>query len=129
MKLISTRLAAPRGQRPAARIAVAIIAGGGLVLLAACGGSPSSTGSGGSSSAGGPASAGGSANSKLVAYSQCMRSHGVPNYPDPANGALPKGTAQAFGVGNSQFQAAQGACEHLLPATGGSLSATSIQQC
>jgi hypothetical protein len=45
-----------------------------------------------------------------------MRSHGVPNYPDPSsNGSLPKGNPQAFGVSSSQFQAARTACQHLLP--------------
>ncbi len=54
-----------------------------------------------------------------------MRSHGVPDYPDPGSGGtLPKPGAQAFGVSSSQFSAAQRACQHLLPATG-----ASIQQC
>jgi hypothetical protein len=49
-----------------------------------------------------------------------MRSHGVPRYPDPASGGqLPKGDAQAFGVSDSTYQAAQRTCQHLLP-TGGS---------
>ena len=97
-----------------ARTAVAIIAAAGLVLLAtACGGSPSSTGSGGSSNAGG------AANQREVAYSHCMRSHGVPNFPDPSgSGGVPKETAQQLGVSNSQLQAAQNACQHLLPDTG-----------
>jgi hypothetical protein len=58
-----------------------------------------------------------------------MRSHGVPNCPDPAGGAPPKVTAQGLGVSSSQLQVAQGACQHLLPATGGSLTASSIRQC
>ena len=97
-----------------ARTAVAIIAAAGLVLLAtACGGSPSSTGSGGSSNAGG------AANQREVAYSHCMRSRGVPNFPDPSgSGGVPKETAQQLGVSNSQLQAAQNACQHLLPDTG-----------
>jgi hypothetical protein len=47
-----------------------------------------------------------------------MRSHGVPNYPDPSDGQLPKGGAQAFGVSSSVFSAAQSACHHLLPDAG-----------
>ena len=47
-----------------------------------------------------------------------MRSHGVPNYPDPSNGQLPKGGAQAFGVSSSVFSAAQSACHSLLPDAG-----------
>jgi hypothetical protein len=59
-----------------------------------------------------------------------MRSHGVPDYPDPdSSGTLPKPDAQAFGVSSSQFSAAQRACQHLLPATGGSLTASTLQQC
>jgi len=113
----------PRQARPpAARTAAAIIATSSLVLLmAACSDSPSSTGSAGSPT--------GSANSKLVAYSQCMRSHGVPNFPDPAGGVPPKVSAQGLGIGSSQLQVAQAACQHLLPATGGSLTASSIRQC
>jgi hypothetical protein len=87
------------------------------LLAAACGGSPSSTNSSGSAGA------------KLVAYAQCMRSHGLPDYPDPAEGVLPKVTAQQLEVSAPQLQAAQGACQHLLPATTGSLSASSLQQC
>jgi hypothetical protein len=50
-----------------------------------------------------------------------MRSHGVPNYPDPnSSGQLPKTDAQQLGVGVSEYQAAQRACQNLLPA-GGSL--------
>jgi len=59
-----------------------------------------------------------------------MRQHGVPNYPDPnRHGNLPKGTAQDFGVSNSQYQAAERACQQLLPNNGGSLTAASLTQC
>jgi hypothetical protein len=78
------------------------------LLAAACGGSPSSPGPGGSSTAGGPA------DSQLLAFAHCVRSHGVPDFPDPSgNGKFP--TAQQLGVGSSQYQAAQNACQRLLP--------------
>jgi hypothetical protein len=97
-----------------ARIATAIIATAALALLvAACGGSPSSTGAGGSPNAGDASSS-----PSAVAYSDCMRSHGVPNYPDPSDGQLPKGDAQAFGVSSSVFSAAQSTCHSLLPNAG-----------
>jgi hypothetical protein len=55
-------------------------------------------------------------------YSHCIRSHGVPNYPDPSkNGNLPKGGAQTFGASSSQYEAAEQSCRNLLP-TGGSAS-------
>lgn len=50
-----------------------------------------------------------------------MRSHGVPNFPDPnSNGGIPKqGVVSALrAVGSSQAQAAQNACNHLQPAGG-----------
>jgi hypothetical protein len=103
-----------RARPPTARTAAAVIATAALALLAAaCSGSPASTGSGGS-----PA-AGGSANSpSAVAFSHCIRSHGVPNYPDPSsNGELPKTSPQQLGVSSSRLQAAQGACQRLLPNT------------
>jgi hypothetical protein len=106
-----------RASPPTARTAAAIVSTAALALLsAACSGSPSSTGSGGSSNAGG------SANSpSAVGYSHCMRSHGVPNYPDPDSSntlrsGLPKVSPQQLGVTNSRFQAAENACRHLLPA-------------
>ena len=107
---------------PAARTAAAILALAALVLLAACGGS-ANTGS--------AANTGGAARSQsAVAFSRCMRSHGLPDYPDPdSSGTLPKTSAQRLGVSISVFDAAQSACQHLLPATGGSLTASSLQQC
>ena len=48
-----------------------------------------------------------------------MRSHAVPNFPDPGSSAeIPKETAQQLGVSSSQLQAALNACQHLLPNTG-----------
>jgi hypothetical protein len=114
-----------RAWPPTARTAAAIIATAALALLAAActSGSPSSTGSGGSSSAGG------STNSpSAVGFSRCMRSHGVPNYPDPdSSGALPKTDPQRLGISSSQLRAAQTACQDLLPSTGGSVQ--QVQQC
>jgi hypothetical protein len=83
-----------------------------LVLLAtACSGTPSSSRAGGSSQ---PTRSG---NSPLLAYAQCVRSHGVPNFPDPQPGAVHEKipSAQQLGVGSSQLGAAQSACQHLLP--------------
>ena len=56
----------------------------------------------------------------LVAFSRCMRSNGVPNFPDPqrVGGRGFKLTIQRLGTSNSHFQAAQRACNHLLPNNG-----------
>jgi len=106
--------------RPARTLAAVIAAVMAALLAAACSGSPSSTGSGGAPNARGSVNS-----SSLVGYSHCMRSHGVPNYPDPGGGntlpdGLPKVGPQQLGVSPSQLQGAQQACQHLLP-TGGSL--------
>jgi hypothetical protein len=113
-----------RARPPAIRITAAMLTTAAMALLAAACSSPSSAGTGSPSAAGSASSspaAGSSATAQsAVAYSQCMRADGVPKYPDPASGGqLPKGDAQAFGVSDAQYQAAQHTCQHLLP-TGGS---------
>jgi hypothetical protein len=112
-----------RRARPAARTAAAIIVTAVLALLAtACSGSLTPTGPGNSANAAGSATS-----PSAVGYSHCIRSHGVPNYPDPgSDGQLPKGDAQQFGVSTSKYQAAQQACQRLLP-TGGSLAQQQYQ--
>jgi hypothetical protein len=65
-----------------------------------------------------------------VAYSGCMRSNGVPNYPDPSTNnelptGLPKANLQQLGVSSSQLQAAETACAHLLPDGGRTTQAAS----
>jgi hypothetical protein len=53
----------------------------------------------------------------------------VSRYADPdSDGQLPKGGAARFGVSTTAFQAAQRACEGLLPEPGGSF-ARQFQQC
>jgi len=103
----------PRRARPPISRTTAVLIAAALVLLAAaCSGSPSSSGSGGSPAAGGSVTS-----PSAVAYSHCVRGHGVPRYPDPtSNGQLPKTDAQRLGVSSSELQAAQTACQHLLPA-------------
>ena len=92
----------------------------GLVLLAAaCGGSPGShvvqIGTTTPSSAS-PATAAPAQQNGAVGFSTCMRSNGVPTFPDPdRSGAIPKVGLSQLGVSSSRFQAAQSACNHLLP--------------
>jgi hypothetical protein len=107
--------AQPRAARVAAVIAAALLA----LAAAACSGSPSSGGSGGSSSAAGSAGSATSNSERAIAFSRCVRAHGVPSYPDPSSSAvIPKETAQQLGVSDSQLQAAMDACQHLLQDTG-----------
>jgi hypothetical protein len=57
----------------------------------------------------------------LLAFSQCMRSNGVPSFPDPAQysgGNVKLTIHQSPGSGSPRFHAAMNACGHLLPTTG-----------
>jgi hypothetical protein len=56
----------------------------------------------------------------LLAFSRCMRSNGVPSFPDPQQfaGGNVKLTIHQYGTGGPQFQAALSACNHLLPNRG-----------
>jgi hypothetical protein len=95
--------------------AVVITAAAALALLvAACSSSPSSVSSGGSSSP------------SLLSFAQCMRSNGLPNFPDPSSNKFP--SAQQLGVSDSQYQMAETACQRLLPAGGGRFPAAEVQQ-
>jgi hypothetical protein len=101
-----------RAWRPKARISAAIVATVGVALPAVAFGSSQSTNT-----------------QKAIAYSHCMRSHGVLTFPDPAsNGAFPKVTAQQLGVSSTAFQAAQNHCRYLLPNGGSGPSQTQTQQ-
>jgi hypothetical protein len=68
---------------------------------------------------------------RLLAFSSCMRSNGMPNFPDPQRfvGGNVKLTLHQLGAGSSpQFQAAIRACNHLLPTNGGGVSQQTAQQ-
>ncbi len=123
-----------------------VIAGAAAVLLVAagCGGggkSPSvaSLGTTTTSSAQSAAPPGGSAQSQDAGggnltmkvqngekFSQCMRSNGVANFPDPSsNGALSIGPGSGIDPRSPKFQKAQQTCQKLLP-NGGRPSAQQI---
>jgi hypothetical protein len=86
-----------------ARAGVLAAALSGIALLAAaCGG-------GGSSAAAGSAS-GQPPYQQALAYSQCMRTHGEPGFPDPNS----QGASSHIPPPSPQYQSANNACEHLL---------------
>ena len=94
-----------RCRRPLIRISV-VAAASVSVLTAGCGGGSSA-----------PAAI--TTPNTLVAYSECMRSHGVPNFPDPdSSGEIPKDKVVAAIVGNPRSPAAQTACRHMIPESG-----------
>jgi hypothetical protein len=110
-----------------ARVAVCVLTLVALASLAAgCGGSaaPSVASLGTSSSGGGTAagpstsSGGGGLTAKSAdgaKFSSCMRSHGVPNFPDPSSGKILVGPGSGIDQSSPTFRAAQQACQKLLP--------------
>jgi hypothetical protein len=58
---------------------------------------------------------------KILAFAQCMRAHGLPDFPDPtfdSNGggiSINAGGASDLDPNSPTFQAAQKACESKLP--------------
>ncbi len=107
------------------------------LLVTGCGGSSSSPGvahlgsstsssnnpgSGGASSPESESSA--SAQQKIIAFSHCMRTHGVPEFPEPSEGRLllhsSDHNSHVTGINpqSAQFQAASKACAKLSPKGG-----------
>jgi hypothetical protein len=53
---------------------------------------------------------------QLVRYSACMRSHGLPNFPDPdASGSIRLKAGSGSGPDSTQYESANQACKSLLP--------------
>jgi hypothetical protein len=95
-----------RGSQRASALAVVA-----AILTAACSGSV-------------PPSASAPAYAQELALAQCMRGHGVPNFPDPntsgsytltSNGSIEGAGGSSIDIASSQAQAAYGDCRHLLP--------------
>ncbi len=110
------------------RLAILLLGCG--VVLAACNGPGSANVAG--ESAGTTTSiagAGATASGDALAFSQCMRSNGVPNFPDPGNdGVIPKESTEQLGVSVRRFQAGEHACQHLLPNGGTPPSQAAIER-
>jgi hypothetical protein len=117
-------------------LTLAVLAGAAL-LVVGCGASSSGPGvahlgsgtsssadpgSGGSSSPEGESSA--SAQQKIIAFSHCMRTHGVPEFPEPTEGHLlirrsdHNGHVTGVNPQSAQFQTASKACAKLSPKGG-----------
>ena len=91
--------------------------------LAACGGgsqqaSGSTNSSAGSSSLASPASSKADRTradvAQLLKFAECMRSHGVTDYPDPSS----SGRSAAPNQNSPAYQAARKACKSLMPSNG-----------
>jgi hypothetical protein len=65
------------------------------------------------------------AQQQLLAFSKCMRAHGIKDFPDPSSGGLrlKVGPGSDLNPNNAQFAAAQQACQGKLPFKGSTLRA------
>jgi len=128
-----------RRPRLAAGMLVVALASVALLAAACSGGSPgtpvahlgsttTTTAASGSGSSGSGKSGG------LLAYSQCMRSHSLPDFPDPNSQGVIEGKSSSASGGNANdlnpnsptYQAAQKACQKY--ASGGTTPADQAQQ-
>jgi hypothetical protein len=93
------------------RAAVVAVALGSVALLAAA----CSGGSGSSGASGSPGASPGNSTAGSLAYSQCMRAHGITNFPDPnSNGGISISGNSGISVNSPQYQAASKACQSKL---------------
>ncbi|MGZ4232222.1 MAG: hypothetical protein ACXVVQ_12455 [Solirubrobacteraceae bacterium] len=53
-----------------------------------------------------------------VRFAQCIRSHGVPNFPDPSSPRAFKDSVSSSTARSPAFRSASTACRHLLPGNG-----------
>lgn len=132
LKRVGRSAARPRRKQPTALLVAVLVAAGAALALSACGSGSSGSGVAHTGSTSAPASAdpasGSSAaptaaqEAKLEKFSQCMRSHGVTNFPDPSNGRLElrAGPGSALNPNSPTFQAAMKACRSLAPSTNAS---------
>jgi hypothetical protein len=84
----------------------ALAALGCAVAIAACGSTNSSTRSAPNQS------------TQLLAFSECMRSRGVPSFPDPSGQGIHIGPGSGIDPSAPAFRAARSACDKLLPGGG-----------
>jgi hypothetical protein len=73
-------------------------------------------------------SAGSAQQNGALAFANCMRSHGVPNWPDPDSNGMFPASAKQISRSNPEFPAAQTACRHLLPNGGNGPTQAQWQQ-
>ena len=100
------------------RYAILLCLAGAGLSLTACGGT-SSPGAGGSTSPQDTAAA----NAKALQFAHCMRTHGVPNFPDPTGGRIDlqvqqtpnSTTVNGVAVNGPAFKAAMKDCQSYLP--------------
>ncbi len=88
------------------RVLVVGVAASLALVLAACGSSST------------PSGASGAGASDGIKFADCMRTHGVPNFPDPNGAGIQIPVGSGINPQAPAFQSAQRACQKLLPGGG-----------
>jgi hypothetical protein len=101
----------PRHRR--LRVGYALVAVSCAVALAGCG---FTGGSSEAASSGGPQSP--AVTADFLKFSRCMRTHGVPNFPDPGSNGIQLTPGSGVDPASPAFKAAQGECKNDLPGGG-----------
>lgn len=100
-----------RGRLRRAVLPVVVLGSAAVFLATACGG-------GGGDPSATSTSAATTAYQKELAFAQCVREHGVPNYPDPNSQGQLGVNANTIGVSEAVVNSAQNDCKSLLPNSG-----------
>jgi hypothetical protein len=108
-----------RGRRRLRRACLGAVALGSAALVAAaC--------SGGSGTSGNPGASPGNSTAGSLAYSQCMRAHGITSFPDPdSSGGIGINASSGINPNSAQYLAAARACQ---PKLGGQQSQAQLDQ-
>ena len=111
---------------------LAVVLTASSIALASCAGTDSSNVASegpATTATAGTAGSGVATSASSLAFSQCMRVNGVPNFPDPgSSGVIPKETTQQLGVSDSVFRSAEDKCQHLLPSGGDAPNQAEMEQ-
>jgi hypothetical protein len=76
----------------------------------------------------GPKASGASSARAALAFSECMRSHGVPNFPDPSLGGVLNIEGTGIDPSSPAFEAGQTTCDKLVPGGGPPAHASAEQR-
>lgn len=102
----ATDVSGPLTRLRPARLVITLLTGL-TVFLAACGGSAGGSGSGQPGDSASPETS----QTGAAAFAQCVRAHGVPDFPDPQNGHF---LISSSDQDNPNFKSAVQACQHLM---------------
>jgi hypothetical protein len=113
--LVASQVSGTTSQQTVGRrrrlLSAGLAAFGCAVAIAACGSSSDPTATAASNESNG--------SSQGLKFADCMRSHGVPNFPDPsAGGGINISSGSGINPFSPAFKAAQNACAKLLPGGG-----------